>query len=499
MVELARWARGEPSSPTTSRSSSSCARSSGRSESALPRVFAEAPLVLESDLVVCSSRPTTRSSAAASATSTRASSSTARAPHSARPWLGVNAIDLAVEGLAAGARRWSRSTSRSAGSLFLEVLSVDPDPRRHRRRTSSRLASRRRSTTATRPDRTPREAEARLRELVGARRGDHPNSPAGPRRAGSPLVERLRDVGRASRSQPKQAWTNVADFAARRASTRSTSARARRATRTRADEQVEIAELERDLRGAAARSSQRLASDRAALPRPRRARQYPFARLDDWQRRGRRRGVDADRLRPSATRARSRPRSSARRSSTAIDERSSYPRAAGLPELRQAIAAWIDRRYRRRASTRTSRSSRRSGRRRRSSRSRRSRSASAALVAVPEPGYPVYERGALFAGAHVVTVPLREETGWLPDLDAFDALGRAGALLGLLPEQPDRRDRAARRSTRSWPGSRASTASCSAPTRPTPSSGSTSRPRRRSRSPTARTSSSSTRSRSARR
>jgi acetylornithine aminotransferase len=42
------------------------------------------------------------------------------------------------------------------------------------------------------------------------------------------------------------------------------------------------------------------------------------------------------------------------------------------------------------------------------------------LVAVPEPGYPVYERGALFAGAEVVAVPLREEHGWLPDLDAFD-------------------------------------------------------------------------------
>ena len=36
------------------------------------------------------------------------------------------------------------------------------------------------------------------------------------------------------------------------------------------------------------------------------------------------------------------------------------------------------------------------------------------------PAYPVYERGALFAGAEVVTLPLREEHGWLPDLDAFD-------------------------------------------------------------------------------
>jgi acetylornithine aminotransferase len=33
----------------------------------------------------------------------------------------------------------------------------------------------------------------------------------------------------------------------------------------------------------------------------------------------------------------------------------------------------------------------------------------------------VYERGALFAGGEVVRVPLTESTGWLPDLDRFDA------------------------------------------------------------------------------
>jgi acetylornithine aminotransferase len=43
------------------------------------------------------------------------------------------------------------------------------------------------------------------------------------------------------------------------------------------------------------------------------------------------------------------------------------------------------------------------------------------LVAVPEPAYPVYERGALFGGGAVVSVPLREDNGWLPDLDRFDA------------------------------------------------------------------------------
>jgi len=35
-----------------------------------------------------------------------------------------------------------------------------------------------------------------------------------------------------------------------------------------------------------------------------------------------------------------------------------------------------------------------------------------------EPGYPVYDRGALFAGAEVRQLPLREENDFLPDLDA---------------------------------------------------------------------------------
>ena len=42
------------------------------------------------------------------------------------------------------------------------------------------------------------------------------------------------------------------------------------------------------------------------------------------------------------------------------------------------------------------------------------------LVAVPAPAYPVYERGAAFAGKRVLELPLREETGFLPDLDAVD-------------------------------------------------------------------------------
>jgi acetylornithine aminotransferase len=58
------------------------------------------------------------------------------------------------------------------------------------------------------------------------------------------------------------------------------------------------------------------------------------------------------------------------------------------------------------------------------------------LVAIPEPAYPVYERGALFAGGSVVTVPLREQTGWLPDLDAVDAWDELALFWICYPNNP---------------------------------------------------------------
>jgi acetylornithine aminotransferase len=60
------------------------------------------------------------------------------------------------------------------------------------------------------------------------------------------------------------------------------------------------------------------------------------------------------------------------------------------------------------------------------------------VVAYTEPGYPVYERGALFAGGEALPLPLREEHGFLPDLDAVDdATWRRVALLWLnYPNNP---------------------------------------------------------------
>jgi len=43
------------------------------------------------------------------------------------------------------------------------------------------------------------------------------------------------------------------------------------------------------------------------------------------------------------------------------------------------------------------------------------------VVVVPAPAYPVYQRGAMFAGKEVLELPLTEGAGFLPDLDAVPA------------------------------------------------------------------------------
>ena len=43
------------------------------------------------------------------------------------------------------------------------------------------------------------------------------------------------------------------------------------------------------------------------------------------------------------------------------------------------------------------------------------------IALVPDPAYPVYSVGTMFAGAKPYVMPLLEENGWLPDLDAIPA------------------------------------------------------------------------------
>jgi succinyldiaminopimelate transaminase len=103
----------------------------------------------------------------------------------------------------------------------------------------------------------------------------------------------------------------------------------------------------------------------------------------------------------------------------ALPERSPYPLAQGLPELREAAAAWIERRFgvdvdpdREIVPTYGSKEAIFSF--------AQVLETSGGVVAFGEPAYPVYERGALFAGAKVRTLPLRRERGFLPDLGELD-------------------------------------------------------------------------------
>jgi succinyldiaminopimelate transaminase len=99
----------------------------------------------------------------------------------------------------------------------------------------------------------------------------------------------------------------------------------------------------------------------------------------------------------------------------AVTPRSSYPNADGLPELREAIAGWVERRFGPSLDPSTEVVP--------TLGSKEAIFHLAAvldgdLVAVPSPAYPVYERGAVFAGKEVLEIPLLAERGFLPDLDA---------------------------------------------------------------------------------
>lgn len=60
------------------------------------------------------------------------------------------------------------------------------------------------------------------------------------------------------------------------------------------------------------------------------------------------------------------------------------------------------------------------------------------VVLVPQPGYPVYEAGAIFAGAECHTMPLHEDNGWLPRLGRIppDVRRRARLMFLNYPNNP---------------------------------------------------------------
>ena len=144
---------------------------------------------------------------------------------------------------------------------------------------------------------------------------------------------------------------------------------------------------------------------------------YPFVRLE--QARRRLRAADVDLIDFGMGEPREETPAFIRAAvAEAIEPLSTYPSTEGLPELRTAVAGWVDRRFgvgldpegevlptlgSKEAIFHLA------------------QVLAGDLVAVPAPAYPVYERGARFAGKEVLQLPLREEAGFLPDLDAVPA------------------------------------------------------------------------------
>ena len=105
----------------------------------------------------------------------------------------------------------------------------------------------------------------------------------------------------------------------------------------------------------------------------------------------------------------------------AVPERSPYPLAAGLPELRAAAGAWCERRFGVTLDPATEIVPTYGSKEAIFSLAQVFVDPASAkrTVVICEPAYPVYERGALFAGAEVRTVPLLRENGFLPDLSSL--------------------------------------------------------------------------------
>ena len=148
---------------------------------------------------------------------------------------------------------------------------------------------------------------------------------------------------------------------------------------------------------------------------------YPFVRLNEAARRVRERGIEVvdfgmgDPREPTDSRIR-------QALVDGLRDRMGYPTAVGLPELREAIAAWTRRRFGATLDPETEVIP-----------TLGSKEAiftfalavvdaegTRDTVAYTDPGYPVYERGALFAHARPLPLPLLEANGFLPDLDAVD-------------------------------------------------------------------------------
>lgn len=124
----------------------------------------------------------------------------------------------------------------------------------------------------------------------------------------------------------------------------------------------------------------------------------------------------------------------------AVEPISSYPRAAGLPELREAVAGWVGRRFGADVDPDSQVLPLLGSKEIVFSLAQATLDPAAGKdsVLVTSPGYTVPGRGARFAGGQVHRLPLLEQHGFLPDLDAVDeATWRRASILWLnYPNNP---------------------------------------------------------------
>jgi succinyl-diaminopimelate desuccinylase len=168
------------------------------------------------------------------------------AAHTARPWLGRNAIHAAVAALNDVADLPPRDVPVD-GLTYREVASVTTIAGG----TAANVVPDRAIATVNlryAPTRSPADAERRLLDLLGTHDADVEvvgNAPPGPVPSGNPSVERLRRAGDLTVG-PKQAWTPVAEFGLVGVDAVNFGPGDPRYAH-RDDEQVEVAALERSL------------------------------------------------------------------------------------------------------------------------------------------------------------------------------------------------------------------------------------------------------------
>ena len=382
-----------------------------------------------------SSRPPTSCTPAAWATSTRRWTFSGRSGHSARPWDGDNAIERAARAIAALADVAPPTPHVVDGLEFREVVSVtkieggialNVVPDNVVARVNYRYP----------PGRTAQAAEARLHELCDGEQRTltiDGNAPSGAVAIDHPLVQRLIAAG--DLDDRPQAGVDAGRRARRWPGCRpSTSVPATRSSPTAATSRSRLARSSSGYDDAEPRPME-LNPVLTGLPA------YPFARLQEARAQLLARG---ERLIDFSVGEPREPTPAFIRQALvdAITPQSTYPLAAGLPELRAAIAAWLERRFGAPMAPESQIIP-----------TLGSKEAIYHLAQIVGPGAIAVDHARLPGPRprRALRRPRRrrpagstEDHGFRPDLDGRRPR-RAGDPVGQLPQQPDRRHRDARR------------------------------------------------------